>query len=339
MLAKLERSLRPGFVYEPKWDGFRALAFVDGADVDLRSRNDKQLARYFPELAQALAGRRVVLDGEIVVVGESGALDFASLMSRLHPSKTRVEKLRVETPAVLIAFDVLAEEDEDLRALPFSERRRRLERIVANASPHLALTPATRDLERARGWLEQFHGGGIDGVVAKDPEGPYIAGKRAMIKVKEARTCDCVVAGFRVIGEEPRVSSLLLGLHDANGRLVHVGVVSQLADETRRALLATLAKEVVRLEGHPWEHGFGLEKSPLGRLKGAAGRWIPEEMVRDWIPVRPERVCEVSYDTLDGMRFRYPARLVRFRPDRDARSCGFDQLEEAAPDVRSLFAP
>ncbi|HEY8072585.1 MAG TPA: ATP-dependent DNA ligase [Labilithrix sp.] len=338
MLAKLERSLRPGFVYEPKWDGFRALAFVERGRVDLRSRNDKRLARYFPELAESLAAfGDIVLDGEIVVLGANGALDFAALMARLHPAESRVERLRGETPAVFVAFDLLGSGDEDLRARPFVERRAELERALASAPSNVLVTPATRDLERARRWLERFRGGGLDGVVAKDPSAPYSAGRRTMIKVKHARTCECVVAGFRVLRDEPKVSSVLLGLYDGD-RVVHVGVVSQLAADARRALFDVLARDVVPLAGHPWEHGFGLERSPLGRLKGAAGRWDPTEMERDWNPLRPHRVWEVAYDTLDDARFRHPARLVRERPDRDPRSCTFDQLPEAPPDLRAMLA-
>ncbi len=337
MLAKLERSLRPGFAYEPKWDGFRALAFVERGKVDLRSRHDKRLARYFPELVESLAPLGdIVLDGEIVVLGARGGLDFAALMARPHPAASRVERLRAETPAAFVAFDLLAVGGEDLRARPFEDRRARLEQALAGAAANVVVTPATRDLERAQGWLERFRGGGLDGVVAKDPAAPYLAGRRAMIKVKHARTCECVVAGFRVLGNEREVSSVLLGLWDGD-RLVHVGVVSQLANDVRRALFDVLAREVAPLDGHPWQHGFGLDRSPLGRLKGAAGRWDPEEMERDWNPVRPSRVWEVAYDTLDDARFRHPARFVRERPDRDPRSCTLDQLAEAPPDVRAML--
>jgi ATP-dependent DNA ligase len=342
MLAALHRALPgEGYVYEPKWDGFRALVYLDGEELDLRSRNDRDLGRYFPELVAAfrsLGEARLVLDGEIVVVGPSG-LDFAALMTRLHPSASRVKKLATETPACFIAFDLVAVGDEDLRATPYIERRARLERLLEkSASPHLAVTPATWDVARARAWFEGFHGGGVDGVVAKDPRSPYTPGQRTMIKVKRARTLDCVVAGFRTYGSEPMIGSLLLGIYDDDGALVHVGVTSQFTTRQRRELLRDVWPLVTELAGHPWEHGFGLERSPLGRLKGAAGRWSPD-MEPDWVPLRPERVVEVAYDTIDDRRLRYPARFVRFREDRDPRSCRFDQLPEGAPDIRALLAP
>lgn len=340
MLARLARALPgEGYHYEPKWDGFRALVFRDGDAVDIRSRNDRKLARYFPEVVEAvraLPATRVVLDGEIVVVGRAG-LDFAALMSRLHPAATRVAQLREETPAALVAFDLLAEGDEDLRSAPFLKRRARLEALLANASSRIVATPATTELSRAEEWLARFGGSGIDGVVAKHPQLAYLPNQRAMIKVKRERTADCVVAGFRLHGGQPKVGSLLLGMYQGDA-LVHFGVVSQLTDAMRKSLLRELGPEVTKLEGHPWEQGFGLERSPLGRLKGAAGRWSPE-MERDWFPLPPTRVCEIAYDVVDDRRLRYPARFVRFRPDRDARSCHFDQLEEAPPDVRALVWP
>jgi ATP-dependent DNA ligase len=346
MLAKLVRALPRGdLVYEPKWDGFRALAFVDAAGVDLRSRNDRRLARYFPEVAEALQalGPGLVLDGEIVVAGEHG-LDFAALMARLHPAATRVERLRAETPAAFVAFDLLAHGSDDLRARPFAERRARLEEVFAGRAPGtLVLTPATRDPAVAERWLAAFRARGIDGVMAKEPSAPYAPGRRAgMAKVKHERTAEVVVAGARFEMPGPVIASLLLGVHDERGQLVHVGVVSQLTRDRRAALARELAPLAVHLEGHPWEHGFGLDASPLGRLAGSAGRWVPGTMVRDWIPLAPTRVCEVAYDMLDGRRLRYPARFVRWRPDREAASCGVGQLDvEAGPesDVGAFLWP
>lgn len=341
MLAKLSRELpRSGHRYEPKWDGFRALAFRDGDEVDLRSRNDKKLARYFPEVVEVVRGlpcRDAVIDGEIIVVA-GGVLDFAALMGRLHPAASRVEKLRRESPAAFVAFDLLAIDGVDLRARPFVERRARLEELFRDTPSDLFVTPQTGDAGIAATWLSTFTGGGIDGVVAKDPNGTYVAGQRRMIKVKRERTADCVVAGIRLLSADPpAIGSLLLGLHDENGALVHLGVASQLTRERRTSLVAELLPSITRLEGHPWEHGFGLEPSPLGRLSGSAGRWSPDEMDRDWIPLRPTRVCEVSYDILDGRRLRFPARFVRWRDDRDAASCTFDQIDEATPDVRPFL--
>jgi ATP-dependent DNA ligase len=352
MLATLVRSLpRAGYVYEPKWDGFRALVFKDGSDVDIRSRNDKKLARYFPELVdavRALGANEVVLDGEIVVAAGDG-LDFAALMSRLHPATSRVDRLRDETPAAFVAFDLLAIGDADLRDRPFSERRARLEVLLGRASANLLLTPATADPDVAEHWLARFRSRGIDGVIAKSPSMPYSPGRRTMVKVKHELTADVVVAGARFTmaadpkgGERPIVGSLLLGLHDERGQLVHIGVVSQLTRARRAEMAAEVARDIVALEGHPWEGGFGLERSPLGRLAGSAGRWSPDEMVRDWVPLRPTRVCEIAYDTIDDHRLRYPARFLRWRPDRVAASCGFDQLDSppgAANDPRAVLWP
>lgn len=330
MLAKLSRELpRSRFTYEPKWDGFRALAFREGHDVDLRSRNDKKLARYFPEVSDAVRGLAcddVVLDGEILVVA-NGVLDFAALMGRLHPAKSRVERLRRETPAAFVAFDLLALDGEDWRARPFIERRARLEELLKGGGIDLFATPSTNDADLAARWLASFGGNGIDGVVAKDPEAPYTAGQRRMIKVKRERTADCVVAGVRLLSADPpALGSLLLGVHDERGALVHFGVASQLTKERRLSFMKELLPLVTDLEGHPWERGFGLDASPLGRLHGSAGRWSPDEMERDWIPLRPSRVCEVAFDVVDGRRLRYPARFIRWRDDRDPSSCTFDQL-------------
>ncbi len=332
MLAKLTRDLpaEPGFIYEPKWDGFRCLAFRSKEVVDMRSRNQRPFARYFPELVEAfqdLRPRRLVLDGEIVMFRDSG-FDFGALMSRLHPAASRAERLSRETPACFIAFDLVAIDNEDLRGAPFRQRRMRLEEELSDSPDHVVITAASPDVELARRWLDASNGAGVDGVMAKHEDLTYRPGQRAMVKVKRDHTADCVVAGFRVFDGEPLVASLLLGLFDGEGSLRHVGVSASFAAARRGELHALLAPRVVPLAGHPWEQGFGLGRSPIGRLGGAASRWTPE-MEQDWLAVEPELVVEVGFDHWDGQRFRHPVRFRRFRPDRDAASCGLDQLESA----------
>ena len=316
MLARLARELPVGdYLYEPKWDGFRALAARDGEEVDLRSRHGRPLARYFPEVVEALLAqpaRTFVLDGEIV------AHPFQALMARLHPAASRVERLARETPAELWAFDLLALDAEVLLGAPFAERRAGLEALVR---PPVRLTPVTDDPAAAQAWLSEY-----EGVLAKARGGAYAPGKREWLKVKRDRTADCVVAGFRWNADRPTLGSLLLGLYGDGGALVHVGVVTGLSAPQKRDLLAELEPLVMPIEGHPWEQGFGLERSPLGRLLGAAGRWSPGEMALEWVPLAPERVADVSYTQLDGFRFRHPARFRRWRPDRDPRSCTLEQL-------------
>src|SRR5919197_2736541 len=333
MLGRLARELPEGdYAYEPKWDGFRCLAFKEGDDVDLRSRHDRPLARYFPEVVDALRALSTadcVLDGELVAVRD-GRLDFAALMGRLHPAASRVERLRRETPAVYVCFDVLAAAGEVLCERPFRERRRRLEDLVGvSLGEALRLTSITDDRGVALEWLQRHTGGGLDGVMAKDREGPYEPGKRRMIKVKLERTADCVVAGARPVIGEPAVASLLLGLYDHEDVLHHVGVATAFPREERRRLWSELASRAVSLADHPWSEGYLVAGGPMGRLRGAAGRWTPD-MALDWLPLEPSRVCEVSYDQVDGARFRHAARFRRWRPDRDARSCRLDQLEPAA---------
>ncbi|MDQ3933756.1 MAG: ATP-dependent DNA ligase [Actinomycetota bacterium] len=329
MLGRLVRELpRDGVLYEPKWDGFRCLVFRDRDEVDLRSRNDRELARYFPELVAALRGlraERFVLDGELLVPHGDG-YDFTSLMARLHPAASRVAQLSAATPAVLMAFDLLAVGDADLRERPFEERRARLEALLDGGPPELRTTEITADPGTAEGWLRPFEGGGVDGVMAKPRDLPYLPGARAMLKVKLERTLDCVVAGFRLLVDRPLPSSLLLGLHDESGELRHVGLASSFSERLRGELLDELRPLVVPLEGHPWEHGFLTEGSAMGRLKGAAARWAPDEMELDWVPVEPSRVAEVAYEHIDSGRLRHPARFRRWRPDREPGSCTFDQL-------------
>ena len=328
MLATLRRDLPVGrFAYEPKWDGFRALAFRDGGGVDVRSRHDRPLARYFPEVVGALRSlpeNRFVLDGEIVLRSDA-QLDFGALMSRLHPAASRVERLAAEVPADYVAFDVLAVGDQDLRRQPFAVRRLRLEQLLEGATPAIRVTPLTNDPAVARGWLDAFRGGGVDGVVAKPLDGPYEPGRRRMIKVKHVRTAECVLAGLRFLDRGPLVSSLLLGLYDEAATLRHVGVVTQLPAAMRRALVDELRADAVALDDHPWRDGFAIKRSPLGRLLGSASRWTPE-MGLDWLPLAPRRVVEVAFDQVDADRFRHPARFVRWRPDRDPRSCRIEQI-------------
>jgi ATP-dependent DNA ligase len=328
MLARLVRELpADGYLYEPKWDGFRCLVVRDGDELELISRNGRPLARYFPELVVALgtiAPERWVIDGEVLVSVED-RFDFAALMARLHPAASRVRELAERTPAMFVAFDLVTVGREDLSERGFAERRARLEDLLAGVSPPIHLTPATDDGVLARRWLDEFQGGGIDGVVAKHRDLPYTPGKRAMLKVKHERTAECVVGGARGSGPPLEVWSLLLGLYDDDGDLEHIGVASSFSRARRRQLAEELAPLAVPLEGHPWERGFLTGGGPMGRLAGAAGRWTPE-MTLDWVPLAPERVLEVSYTQLDGRRLRHAAKFARWRPDRDPKSCRLDQF-------------
>jgi ATP-dependent DNA ligase len=338
MLARLTRDMPAGdFLYEPKWDGFRCLVFRDGDRLDLRSRHDRPFARYFPELVEALGAVEVpafVLDGEVVI--SEGASRFERLLARLHPATSRVRRLSRESPATYVAFDLLAAGTEDLRPKPFRERRRRLEEMLRVAPPPIRITPITDDPDRAAGWLKAFEGGGIDGVVAKARDLPYRPGRRAMVKVKLERTVESVVAGYRPFVDDPAVASLLLGLYDGAGTLHHVGVASSFTDAERERLREELAPLVVPLEGHPWEAGWLRAGGSTGRLAGSAGRWTPD-MDHDWVPLRPDRVCEVAFDQRDGYRFRNPARFRRWQPDRVPGSCRLDQLRAGeAPAEASL---
>jgi ATP-dependent DNA ligase len=341
MLARLVRELPIGpLAYEPKWDGFRCIAFVDNAGIDLRSRHDRPLARYFPELVAGFESvlanrtgasdtRSFVVDGEIVLAdrvggaAEAGSPGFAALMSRLHPAPSRVEHLRRETPARFVAFDLLAEGAVDLRERRFIDRRAALERLLPDGDAVISVTPSTRDAAVALRWLESTKPG-VDGVVAKRDDLPYEPGRRSMIKVKRLRTAETVVAGLRAT-KARGVTSLLLGLYDDAGALRHVGSVSQFPSVDRQILLHDLAPLAIPLDEHPWRNGFAIGASPLGRLPGSAARWTPD-MEHDWLPLRPERVVEVGFDQVDGDRFRHPARLLRWRPDRIAASCTLDQI-------------
>ncbi len=328
-----------GLTYEPKWDGFRCIVFRDGAEIVLGSRNDRPLTRYFPELAELLLEalpQRCVVDGEIVVVTGHG-LDFDALQLRLHPAESRVRTLAEQTPASFVAFDLLALGDRDLTTEPFRERRRLLEGILRTDLGRVHLTPLTTDPDLAQDWFTRFEGAGFDGVMVKAADLPYEQDRRTMWKVKHERTADCVVAGYRMHKDGKGVGSLLLGLFDDAGELHHVGVASSLTAARRRELLDELAPlRENALEGHPWR-GWA-ERAAGGRMPGAQSRWTGGKDL-SWEPLRPELVAEVRYEHVQAGRFRHGARLVRFRPDRQPRSCTYAQLDEVPPaELRTLFA-
>ncbi len=336
MLAKLATEIPDGdrFLYEPKWDGFRAIVFRGGGEVFIQSRDLKPLDRYFPELHDALRAGLPdgsILDGEIVIATPHG-LDFDALQMRLHPAASRVAKLAVETPAAFVGFDALAIDGQDVRGVAQSERRARLERLLADARPPIHLTPMTRDHAQASEWLARFEGAGLDGVMAKPVDATYQPGKRAMIKVKHARTADCVVAGFRwhKDGKDKRVGSLLLGLYDDKGRLQHVGVTSSFTIAAREQLAADLAPlREGALDGHPWREWAEVQ-GEITRMPGGQSRWSAGKDL-SWEPLRIERVCEVKYDHMQGTRFRHAAVFQRWRGDKQPVDCGYDQLEVTTP--------
>ena len=336
MLAKLATALPVdgSYLFEPKWDGFRAIVFRGESEIYIQSRDSKPLDRYFPELDDAFLEQlpeQCVVDGEIVIATPDG-LDFDALQQRLHPAASRVAKLAKETPALFVAFDVLAAEGRDLMSVPQRERRAALERLLENASPPLHLTPMTLDRATAERWLTEFEGAGLDGVMAKPPESPYQPGKRAMIKVKHARTADCVVAGFRwyKTGQDA-VGSLLLGLYDARGALQHVGVTSSFTMAMRKQLVTELAPlRENALADHPWREWAVAEAGEHRRMPGGHSRWSAGKDL-SWEPLRVERVCEVKYDHLQGSRFRHAAIFHRWRPDKAPRDCRYDQLEVTTP--------
>jgi ATP-dependent DNA ligase len=323
-----------GWQFEPKWDGFRTLVFRDGDELLLQSRDGKPMNRYFPELVAPLAAalpERCVVDGEIVIVGAAG-LDFEALLLRIHPAASRVKLLATESPASFVAWDLLALGDEDLRESPLAQRRQRLEGVLAGGAPPVHLSPATRDRAMAEDWFHRFEGAGLDGVMAKRLEAPYRPGERTMIKVKHQRTADCVVAGFRWHKKGPgsMVGSLLLGLYDDDGTLHHVGVTSAFTDAVRKQLVAELAPlREHALEGHPWRDWAEAEADASAkeqRMPGGTSRWNRGKDL-SWEALRPERVCEVAYDHMQGTRFRHAARFVRWRPDKRPADCRYDQLE------------
>jgi ATP-dependent DNA ligase len=335
MLAKLARELPQAdcLVYEPKWDGFRCIVFRDGDEVELGSRNERPLTRYFPELIEPLCQalpKRAVVDGEIVIAGKRG-LDFDALLQRIHPAASRVEMLAETTPASFVAFDLLALADRDLRPAPFSERRAKLEKALGRARPPVHLTPATTDAEVARDWFSRFEGAGLDGVVAKRVDQPYREDERVMMKVKHERTADCVVAGFRWHKSGPIVGSLLLGLFDDDGVLHHVGVTASFTMARRRELVDEV--EPYRrpsLEGHPWA-AWATPEPTGGRTPGAPSRWNAKKDL-SWEPLSPELVVEVAYDNLQGDRFRHATTFRRWRTDRRPDTCTYSQLEVVVPE-------
>jgi ATP-dependent DNA ligase len=338
MLAKLTDVLPTGgaFLYEPKWDGFRAIVFRGGGEVFIQSRDLRPLDRYFPEVhAAVLAGLPdgCVVDGEIVISTPHG-LDFDLLQLRLHPAASRVARLAKETPAAFVAFDLLAADGHDVRDLVQSERRAHLERLLDGVAPPIHLTPMTHDATQASEWLSRFEGAGLDGVIVKPAAGIYQPGKRAMLKVKHVRTAECVVAGFRwhKAGRDERVGSLLLGLYDEAGRLHHVGVTSSFTLAMRRQLVTELEPlRVNALEHHPWrEWAEGAGDGESTRMPGGQSRWSAGKDL-SWEPLRIERVCEVKYDHMQGTRFRHAAVFQRWRVDKQPRDCGYGQLEITAP--------
>jgi ATP-dependent DNA ligase len=332
MLAKSVSGIPEGDLsYEPKWDGFRSIIFRDGDDLEIGSRNEKPMTRYVPELVAALKENlpaRCVVDGEIVLVGASGdRLDFDALQQRIHPAASRVKLLAGQTPASFVAFDLLALGDDDYTGRPFAERRAALEKALAASKAPVHLTAATTDKDIAGQWFSQFEGAGLDGIVAKPLGGTYQPDKRVMFKIKHERTADCVVAGYRVHKtDDHAIGSLLLGLYDGNGDLANVGVVGALPMMQRRKLFEELQPLVTTFEDHPWNWA----REELGTRTprhSEFSRWSAGKDLT-FVPLRPERVVEIRYDHMEGPRLRHTGQFVRWRPDRDPRSCTFDQLEE-----------
>ena len=348
MLAKAVSDIPPGQFYEPKWDGFRSIVFRDGAEVEIGSRNERPMTRYFPEVVAAIQDSlppRCVLDGEIVIANpDKQGLDFFALQLRLHPAVSRVNLLAERTPAAFIAFDLLALGGEDYMDRPFAERRAALERALAPAAPPIHLTPITRDIDRAGRWFDLFEGAGLDGLIAKRDDLTYQPNKRVMTKIKHVRTADCVVAGYRLHKSgEDAIGSLLLGLYDDNGtvaqkvppeqvrewfgdppaqgRLVPVGVVGAFSMARRRELFTELQPLVTDFTDHPWAWAGAQTET----RRAEASRWNPDKNL-SFVPLRPERVVEVRYDYMEGIRFRHTTQFVRWRPDRDPVSCGYAQL-------------
>jgi ATP-dependent DNA ligase len=347
MLSKRIGALPPGrtWIFEPKWDGFRALVFRDGDEILIQSRDEKSLNRYFPELLEPLQARlpaRCVLDGEIVVA-KNGGLDFQALQLRIHPAASRVQLLSQESPASIVFFDLLCEGERDLRGEPFQSRRLELESLLSSAAPPIHLTPATSESSVAADWFRRFEGAGLDGVMAKRISGAYESDKRLMLKVKHERDCDCVVAGFRwhKKGEHTLVGSLLLGLFDDSGALQHVGVCASFTQAKRRELVEYLVPyRQDALTNHPWKHW-----SEHGSATGEAGHRIPGGQSRwsqgkdlSWEPLRPELVVEVAYEHMQGARFRHMAQFRRWRTDKKPSDCTYAQLEVVPPqELMAIF--
>jgi ATP-dependent DNA ligase len=332
MLAKSVKEIpRGGLSYEPKWDGFRSVVFRDGAEVEIGSRNERPMTRYFPELVAAVLANlpaRCVIDGEIVIPNAGGdRLDFDALLQRVHPADSRVRLLAEQTPASFVAFDLLALGDTDYTEQPFKHRRAILEEALSDAMAPIHVTPTTIDHELAVQWFSQFEGAGLDGIVAKPLDGIYQQDKRVMFKIKHERTADCVVGGYRLHKSGPdAIGSLLLGLYDAAGKLASVGVIGAFPMARRRELFSELQPLVTSFDDHPWNwasHQAGV-RNPR---EAETSRWNSGKDL-SFVPLRPERVAEVRYEHMEGTRFRHTAQFVRWRPDRDPESCGFDQLEE-----------
>ncbi|MGH3750198.1 MAG: ATP-dependent DNA ligase, partial [Micromonosporaceae bacterium] len=332
MLAKSVSGLPDGAMsFEPKWDGFRSIIFRDGDEVEIGSRNERPMTRYFPELVEAVRENlpeRCVVDGEIVLVGASGdRLDFELLQQRIHPAASRVKLLSETTPVKFVAFDLLAWDDTDHSGEPFSQRRAALERALASAAPPIHLTPTTTDRAVAQEWFQQFEGAGLDGVIAKPLDGIYQPDKRVLFKIKHERTADCVVAGYRPHKSgADRIGSLLLGLYDDAGDLASVGVIGAFSMARRQELFQELQPLVTDFDDHPWawarqEEGHRTPRNSEG------SRWASGKDL-SFTPLRPERVVEVKYDHMEGVRFRHTAQFVRWRPDREPKSCTYAQLEE-----------
>ncbi len=338
MLAKSVKGVPqgPGFSFEPKWDGFRCLVFRDGDEVELTSRNTKPLTRYFPEIVEAALTQlpeRIVLDGELFVAS-SDRLQFETLQERIHPAASRVGKLSIETPAEYVAFDLLALGDESYVDRPLSERRAALEQALAGLAGlggPCHLTRTSTDPAEAQSWFEQFEGAGLDGVMAKPLDAPYRENARTMLKIKHERTADVVLAGFREhktsTPEQPLLGSMLLGLHDADGTLQHIGVSASFTASRRAELYRELQPLVCPIEEHPWGAWSDFLVANPGRVPGSQSRWSQGKDL-SFTPLRPERVLEVSYDHMEGRRFRHTAHFRRWRTDRDPESCGYEQLEE-----------
>jgi ATP-dependent DNA ligase len=348
MLAKRVGELPADgdWVFEPKWDGFRALVFRDGDEILIQSRDEKPLGRYFPELLEPLRSAlspRCVLDGEIVIVKDN-ELDFDALQLRLHPAASRVKLLSQQIPSSFVFFDLLCQGDRDLRGEPFQTRRRELESLIASAPPPIHLTPATADRSVASDWFCRFEGAGLDGVIAKPTLGTYEPNKRVMLKVKHERDCDCVVAGFRwhKKGDRTLVGSLLLGLFDDSGALQHVGVCASFSNE-KRGELAEFLKPYRKggLDAHPWkawaDHGNATDEA-VNRMPGGQSRWSQGKDL-SWEPLRPELVVEVAYDHMQGSRFRHTAQFRRWRTDKQPSDCTYAQLEIVPPQELTAIFP
>ena len=346
MLAKRVARIPEGdgWIFEPKWDGFRALIFRDGDEILIQSRDGKSLNRYFPELLDTLRGalpEQCVLDGEVVIATGAG-LDFDALQLRMHPAASRVKRLSQQTPASMVFFDLLCKGGKDLSSEPFKTRRKQLESLLSSASPPIHITPATRDHRIAADWFRRFEGAGLDGVIAKPAAGAYEPDKRVMLKVKHERDCDCVVAGFRwhKDAKGTAVGSLLLGLYDEFGTLQHVGVCASFAMEKRRSLVKYLAPyRKDALSDHPWAGWAENEgANNTGRWPGGQSRWSQGKDL-SWEPIRPELVVEVAYEHMQGDRFRHMAQFRRWRVDKSPDDCTYAQLEVVPPqELMKIFS-